>query len=143
MTDTTHTAGSRQPQPGTYNPIAHETFLVGTVVTPLTLGGRVGPADAGSIVGASASGLAVTPGVEGGSVNVRFSGLVTLTTAEWDAVTGDSGGLSVGPYYVSDAVAGRITFVRPTTPGHFVTQIGLALSATDFLVQIGPAEQIV
>jgi len=112
-------------------------------VTPLSLGGQVGPASAGSILGASTSGLAVTPGVAGGPVNIRFSGLVTLTTDEWDAITGEVGGLSVGPYYVSDSVSGQITFTRPTTPGHFVTQIGLALSPADFLVQIGPTSQIV
>jgi len=144
MTDTAQIAGSRQPQFGTYNPIASVSLPVGTAVTPLSIGGRVGPANAGSIVSAATSGLVVTPGVEGHSVNVRFSGLVTLTTEEWDAITGQEGGLFAGStYYISDTVDGRITFTRPTTPGRFVTQIGLALSHTDFLVQIGPTEQIV
>jgi hypothetical protein len=143
MADTTQIAGSPRPQAGTYNPIAASSFPVGTAVTPLS-GGRVGPANAGSVLGASTSGIAVTPGVEGQSVNVRFSGLVTLTVEEWNAVTGGTEGLfSASNYYISDSVDGRITFSRPLTPGSFVTQIGLALSDTDFLVQIGPAEQIV
>lgn len=143
MADTSQLTGSLQPQPGTYNPIAHVHFPVGTVVTPLSLDGQVGLASAGAITTASTSGIAATPGVAGGRANVRFSGLVTLTPEEWDAVTGGSGGLLAGStYFVSDSIPGQITFSRPTTPGHFVTQIGLALSPTDLLVQIGPAEGI-
>ncbi len=65
------------------------------------------------------------------------AGIVTLTTLEWDSVTGDTGGLEIGSaYYVSDASAGEITRTKPTTPGNYVTIVGYGLSATEMQLQI-------
>lgn len=130
------------PSPNTYNPIAQASFPVGTPVSPLSLAGQVGTAFAGSITKAASSGIATAPATAGHPVNIQYAGPVTLTTEEWDAVTGESGGLQPGStYYVSDTTPGQITFVRPTTTGHFVTQVGIALSTTDLLVQVGPTAQ--
>ncbi len=73
---------------------------------------------------------------ESGTVQVQTSGLLTLTTAQWDAVTGDSGGLLQGSaYYVSVDPVGQLTSDAPAGPGQFVSRIGFAVSATTMLVE--------
>lgn len=69
---------------------------------------------------------------------VQAAGIVTLTTAEWDAVIqeGSSTGLTVGvPYFLSDSANGKITATPNATSGHFVTLVGWALSPTELLFQ--------
>ncbi len=76
------------------------------------------------------------------SVRCRFRGLVELTTSQWDVVTTQSGGLTVGSvYYLSDddfEDAGHLSI----TPGGNIAQIGVALSSTIMLVGL-PATPIV
>jgi hypothetical protein len=74
---------------------------------------------------------------------VEFSGVVSLTQAEWDAViqSAPGGGLTRGTIYflASDfsAEAGRLSATAPSLSGDFVLPLGIALSSTDLLVQIG------
>ena len=69
---------------------------------------------------------------------VQPSGVLTLTTAQWDAVAGTSGGLTPGTvYYLSQTTAGHIITTPAGTPGLVTTQLGQALSATRLLIQIG------
>ncbi len=88
-----------------------------------------------------AGALATTSGIVSrvnldGSVQIFGGGLLTLTTLQWDAVTGDSGGLTLGnTYYPSAITPGEITNVRPSGVGQFVTKIGVAVSDTTMLVQ--------
>lgn len=63
-------------------------------------------------------------------------GLMTLTTAQWDARTGDTGGLSPGEIYWTHTVTGGLTKVQPTSG--FAQQVGRAESATVMRVAIGP-----
>jgi hypothetical protein len=42
-----------------------------------------------------------------------------------------------GAYYLSDATPGFLTRTPPSTLTHFVIKLGLALSATTMLMQIG------
>lgn len=104
-------------------------------------------------------GVAVTPGVPGfgiarvtqdptkGQVGalviiglpvfVQSSGILTLTTAQWDVVTGASGGLTRGSvYYLSLVTNGRITATRPSTTGQLVSRVGVALSPTAMLLTL-------
>ncbi len=63
------------------------------------------------------------------SGNIQTNGVVTGTTSEWDAVTGDTGGLDFNElYFVDPTTAGKITKTRPTGAGKLVTIVGLALS---------------
>lgn len=56
----------------------------------------------------------IASGEEG---NAQVDGIMTATTAQWDAVTGDSGGLTPGEdYYLSDTV-GELTTTAPATAG--------------------------
>jgi hypothetical protein len=70
---------------------------------------------------------------------VSLYGALPLTTAQWDAVAGTSGGLAFNtPYYVSDATPGMLTATPPSTSGHFDTQVIVGLSTTTAAVQIQP-----
>lgn len=60
---------------------------------------------------------------------VRARGRIDLTTAVWDAVTGDVGGLTPSArYYVSGAVAGQLVKVPPASG--FVVKVGRAINST-------------
>ena len=64
-------------------------------------------------------------------------GVQVATTAEWDAVTGDSGGLTYGADYFVSATTGQLTKTPPTTVGQCVTIIGTAISTTELALKIG------
>ncbi len=68
---------------------------------------------------------------------VQDSGILTLTTTQWDAIAGTTGGLAAGTYYyLSAATAGSITATAPSTVGQYVVQIGLAISTTELKIDI-------
>lgn len=68
---------------------------------------------------------------------VQVAGELEATTAEWDAVTGDTGGLSASmAYYLSTSTAGRITTDTATTEDEADVFIGVALSPTRLLLAI-------
>lgn len=74
-----------------------------------------------------------------GSGIVQTDGILVATTGEWDAVTGQSGGLTAGsPYYLSAATAGMMTTTAPSSAGQFVVRLGLATSSTEFDISIEP-----
>lgn len=86
---------------------------------------------------ASVQGLVVVGAGATLPVTVQEDGVVTLTTAEWDSVTGGSGGLTPGARYYLDT-AGKITTTAPTAPGTFVTPIGRAITSTILALRITP-----
>ena len=65
--------------------------------------------------------------------NIQCSGVITATTAQWDAViTGGSGGLTFNTLYFLDPAAfGKLTATPPTTVGQCNVLIGRGLSATE------------
>lgn len=67
------------------------------------------------------AGFATSNGVDGGALNVQFSGVV-----------GGFSGLDEGPYYLSDT-AGTIQ----NTPGTYPVLVGVAISSTELLIQKG------
>jgi len=68
---------------------------------------------------------------------ITLDGVLTATTTQWDAVTGQTGGLTFNTiYYLDPATAGKLTTTPPTTVGQFVVPIGRAFSTTDFKIQI-------
>lgn len=68
---------------------------------------------------------------------IQTNGVLALTTGEWDAITGGSGGLTPGAdYFLSAATAGLLTTTAPTTAGQYNVPIGTALSTTEFLIEI-------
>lgn len=71
------------------------------------------------------------------NASIRMAGVLETTTGNWDTVTGDSGGLTVGDIYFLDPdTAGRLTTTAPTTTGDLVVRIGEALSTTKLRIEI-------
>lgn len=67
--------------------------------------------------------------------NVKLNGVLSASTAQWDAVASTSGGLTSGTiYYLSAATAGFITATPPGSVGQYVQEVGLALSTTELLL---------
>lgn len=70
--------------------------------------------------------------------DIQTDGIITATIAQWDAISPEIGGLIAGAiYYLSDT-AGEITRVSPTTTGWSIVRLGIALSTTDFKIEIQP-----
>ncbi len=73
------------------------------------------------------------------SGSIQTDGVLNLTTTQWDAIAGTTGGLTAGSwYYLDDTTAGNITDTAPTTPGDFVCPLGIALSTEDLLIMFNP-----
>ena len=71
-------------------------------------------------------------------------GLVSLTTSEWDAVTGESGGLVAGQNYHLGGTAGGLSHdieVSPLAEGDIYLEVGFAVSPTQLLFK--PAQVLV
>jgi hypothetical protein len=85
--------------------------------------------------------VAVSPSITNGvSGSVMVAGVLTATTAQWDAVVeSGSGGLTFGTdYYLSPTTAGKLTATAPITVGQSVTRVGTALSTTELMIAIQP-----
>jgi hypothetical protein len=75
----------------------------------------------------------------GNTGNIQIYGVLEATTDEWDAVTDDKGGLVPNVfYYLETWPAGKLTSKAPTTSGHFVVRIGLAISPTKLSISVRP-----
>lgn len=73
-----------------------------------------------------------------GTGSIQTDGVLVASTAQWDAVTGQTGGLTAGGVYFLDAAtAGKLTTVAPTTLGQYVLRLGRAVNATTFEISIG------
>jgi len=67
--------------------------------------------------------------------NIATAGTLTATTTQWDAVTGQTGGLTPNArYWLSEAVFGRFLTSPPTTG--WSQPIGLALSTTKLAINL-------
>jgi hypothetical protein len=159
MTDTTQRTGSAGLPPG--NVIAANTFIStagasdahptrttfppGTpVVQSLSKDRTVTPGHANAANTSSMVGLASGPGIVGQPVPVQFAGVLTLDTDQWDAVTGETGGLTIGvTYYLSaGSQEGRLTQSAPATSADFLAPAGVALSPADFLIQLSAPTEV-
>lgn len=77
-----------------------------------------------------------TSTANGATGKVITAGSLTASTVQWDAVTGQSGGLTAGStYYLSNATAGRITTTPPSSG--YIAPIGIAASSTVLVLNIG------
>lgn len=86
----------------------------------------------GSVVGLANAAIAMNA-----SGQVVTAGNLSLTTAQWTALTG--GALSPGSlYFLDPATAGRLTTTPPSTPGQVIALIGRAVSTTLMVLAIEP-----
>lgn len=127
--------GSVTARPG--QPVFVPAFSVAGGVT------TVQPATATNIDADGSTVDGVVSAVHGdGTVSVAAPGPLTLTTAQWDAVTGMTGGLVLGTrYYLAPFPAFARLVTRPETPGLFLTQVGVGLNPTTMLV-LPPARPV-
>ena len=76
-------------------------------------------------------GISTTNTGAGNAATAQTQDILTLTTVEWDAVTGDTGGLTPGSVYYLSLTLGLITKtpVIPLAPNvRFNSRIGIAIS---------------
>ncbi len=86
----------------------------------------------------SVVGLLIESAAADTQAKYQFSGPLALTTDQWDAVTGQTGGLTPGArYFVSSATAGKLTTTAPSAGGTLVFEVGVALSANILSIQLG------
>lgn len=84
-------------------------------------------------------GLSVGAPAGAASGQIMVSGILPLTTAQWDAAFGTTGGLAAGTiYYLSPTTAGLGTVTAPTVVGQYVIELGIGISTTELMVRIRP-----
>lgn len=110
--------------------------------TPLyvSAAGQVKRARANTLAKSRVVGLAYVSSIAVGQSGMMVTdGVIEATTAEWDAVTGGSGGLVFGTaYFLSPTTDGKLVSVPPSTAGQYLVRVGTALSATVLEVSITP-----
>ena len=85
--------------------------------------------------------VAATSVASAAAGNMATAGVLTATTTQWDAVTGQTGGLTFNArYYLSNTTAGALTTTAPTSG--YVVLVGVALSTTKMKIEIGPVVQL-
>lgn len=98
--------------------------------------GQFGLALANNISTSKVIGLVGAVSIAAGATGpIIVDGIVEATAGQWDAVTGQSGGLTAGAeYYLSNITGGALTTSAPTTGVH--APIGVALSATKLKLDV-------
>lgn len=97
--------------------------------------GQVRLCQANSQAASIVQGLAVRAAAANEHVLLQYGGLLTLETAQWDAIAGTSGGLAKDTlYYVSPTTAGHITSTAPSAGGQFIQAVGFAVSAKSLMI---------
>lgn len=86
-------------------------------------------------------GLAAEPILIGEVKQVMIEGSLAMTSAEWDAVTGDTGGLVAdgSPYFLDFSVAGKLekdVNVDTAPASSYLVTVGYAISSTAFRLDI-------
>jgi hypothetical protein len=130
------------PIPNTYNPIfAASGIKPGMVVSASSTPNAVVAGNAAAAATSAVTGiyLGPAPSTGGKRGNVRYSGIVALELPEWSIVIFEAGALIAGAiYYVASGSPGKITATPPAGEGNEIVQVGVALSPSSLLVQIGP-----
>lgn len=127
------------PGPGsdTFSSESDDTLVVGSPVY-VKISGNLGLAQANAIPQTRVRGLAVVSALPGFSSEVQTQGLFVATTAEWDAITGQVGGLTVAAsYYVDSTTPGSLSTTSPSQgSGEYCAFVGTALSSTELDIDI-------
>lgn len=114
------------------------TLVKFTPVYQTAVANEVAKAHASALATARVIALLAEAIADGASGAALSDGRLTGSTAEWDAITGQTGGLTPGSkYYVSPTTAGMLTTTPPTVDGHVLAPVGTAKSATEFEVSMG------
>lgn len=116
-------------------------IAIGRAVYP-SASGAVKLANANAAATVNVVGLVQATSINSGAAgDIATGGVVEATTTQWDAVTGQTGGLTFGArYYLSNASNGALTTTAPTSG--FVVLVGVALSTTKLALQLGPVIEL-
>lgn len=100
--------------------------------------GTVDKAKADAVGTTNVIGLVYDASIASGATGgVQIDGILSATTAQWDAVAGTTGGLTKDVfYYLSAATAGQLTSTAPATG--FSICVGIGNSTTDMKINILP-----
>lgn len=107
------------------------TVLPGSPMTPLGARGDASLISTSAIAGLVLSSTAATL-----ATPLQCSGALVLPAATWDAVTGQSGGLTSGARYWLGASPGTLSTAAAILGGQGVVSLGVARDATTLLVEI-------
>lgn len=137
---------------GSNNPPPTEpsSFLTPFVATTLPLGtpvvfdssdtDQVKAGLASAIASSFMAGVLVQPSTAAERGLVQTRGPITLTVAQWNAlITGATTGLTIGPYYLSAAAAGKLVVAQPSGGGDVVVLVGYAISTTQMVLAAQPS----
>lgn len=117
---------------------ADATLIAGAAVYQ-SAADHVNKAQANATSTSQVTGLAVAAITSGAAGGIQNNGILALTTAQWDAVAGTTGGLAFGTvYYLSAGTASFLTSTAPTTVGQTVVQVGVGVSTTEMLITTNP-----
>jgi hypothetical protein len=75
----------------------------------------------------------VLPGAFG---RIRYAGVVSQPTSQWDLITGELGGLAAEQMYFPDDI-GQLSSVPTNVAGNVIQYVGRALNSTDILLLLG------
>jgi hypothetical protein len=73
---------------------------------------------------------------------VQQFGTLTLTTGQWDAVCGTTGGLTQGNYYWVDSTAGKMTATQPSGASNF-QQVCITAMSTTYAEVLLPSDAVI
>lgn len=132
-------AGDNVETPGLYNRTNNNAgaIVIGQPVYVDAPGG-VDLAQADALATSDVLGLVADATIaSAASGGILTDGRLTATTGEWDAVTGQVGGLTSGSrYYLDETTVGQLTVTAPTVTGDVVAPVGQALSTTEMEINI-------
>lgn len=117
---------------------------VGNVNTGYSLtNGDVGSTTVGEVVYISAADTASAAKADASGTTKAFAFANAVIGASstgayltGGTITGLTGLTAGAAYYLSDATAGAMTSTAPTTVGHYVVRLGVAVSTTEFDINI-------
>lgn len=126
----------------TFTNTSGASVVIGQPIYTDSTGGKLAKADVDltrRVVGL----VADTTVTNASSGKIRTDGTLVATTAQWDAVTGGTGGLVPNTnYFLSTTIAGRIVSTGSTITSGWSQQIGVAMSTTKMNVTLGRSVKV-
>lgn len=122
-------------------PVPNSLMLTNGDIGTIPIGGPVYISAANTMIHATAEALPNVVGLVTEAVEISIQGVVqtdgkiSALTTEWDAITGDTGGLVAGATYYLGGIGGLTTTV-PTTIGYYLVRLGIAVNSTDLEIKI-------
>ena len=113
-------------------------LVIGTPVYKTAIADEVAKADADGLATANVLGLVADVSIaDAASGVVQTDGRLSATTTQWDAVTGETGGLTPGArYYLSAGTAGMLTQTAPSVDGNVIAPLIRAKSTSEAEISI-------